>query len=205
MDYTPLWMKISSMGISKRKLSEMTGLSSASVSYLGRKAVRSGTIDRICRALGCGVEDVVRWVPDGTVIERVSTRPARSVPAENDGASENLEKETFSRVQSSKPEKAAKKSSAKVPPKAPPEKYTYAQKEAAYSALGDKSFVPMNAYLTEHDVSYTALRDGTGIDVGTLVSFSSGSKVPSYDEAGRIVRFLECRLSDVCSYTEAST
>lgn len=200
MDYTPLWMKISSMGISKRKLSEMTGLSSASVSYLGRKAVRSGTIDRICRALGCGVEDVVRWVPDGTVVKPVDTRPARSDSGKKDGASENLEKETFSREQSSKPEaKASKKASAK----APPEKYTYAQKEAAYSALGDKSFVPMNAYITEHDVSYTALRNGTGIDVGTLVSFSSGSKVPSYDEAGRIVRFLGCRLSDVCSYTEA--
>lgn len=202
IDYTPLWNLMKERGVSKAMLSQMTGMSKMSISGMSRKDINVSTVDAVCSALGCGIADVCRWVPDGTVIERVSIRPARLDSGKKEGASENLEKETFSREQSSKPEaKAAKKASVK----SPPEKYTYAQKEAAYSALGDKSFVPMNAYITERDVSYTALRDGTGIDVGTLVAFSSGSKVPSYDEAGRIVRFLGCRLSDVCSYTEAST
>lgn len=193
IDYTPLWITIKTKGITKAKLSELCGISKVSLSTLGRKSVRTSTVESICSALGCGIADVCRWVPDGTVIERVPTRPARSDSGNKEGASENLEKETFSRVQKKDAPSVGKR------PKSP-EKYTYSQKEEAYCELEGKSFKPLAAYLTDHDVSFTALRDGTGLDVGTLVAFASGAKVPSYGEAGRIIRFLGCGLGDVCVY-----
>ena len=55
--------------ISLGELSERVGITLANLSILKNnkaKAIRFSTLDAICRALDCKVEDIIEFVPDDT-------------------------------------------------------------------------------------------------------------------------------------------
>ena len=54
--------------MSLNELSEKVGITLANLSILKNnkaKAIRFSTLDAICRALDCRVEDILEYVPDG--------------------------------------------------------------------------------------------------------------------------------------------
>jgi len=52
--------------INQKELAEMTGISPLSINrlYHGADRVRFDTLGRICKALGCGVNELLEYVPD---------------------------------------------------------------------------------------------------------------------------------------------
>ena len=58
--------------MSLNELSEKVGITVANLSVLKNnkaKAIRFSTLDAICRALDCGVEDIIEYVDDETYNE----------------------------------------------------------------------------------------------------------------------------------------
>ena len=58
--------------ISLGELSQKVGITLANLSILKNnkaKAIRFSTLDSICRALDCKIEDILEFVPDGEVSE----------------------------------------------------------------------------------------------------------------------------------------
>lgn len=60
ISYDPLWKTLIDKKINKTTLSAVTGISSATITKMGKNEyVSLGVVERICLALDCNVEDVV--------------------------------------------------------------------------------------------------------------------------------------------------
>lgn len=63
--YRPLWVTLASKELTKKELIEQTGLSTCILSRMkNRQNITTETLDRICNALGCRIEDVMEHIPD---------------------------------------------------------------------------------------------------------------------------------------------
>lgn len=63
--------------MSLNELSERVDITPANLSVLKNnraKAIRFSTLDAICRVLGCGVEDVLEYVPDSEHNDKEETK-----------------------------------------------------------------------------------------------------------------------------------
>lgn len=66
ISYKPLWKLLIDKDLKKKDLCEMAGISPASVTKMGKCGhVTTETLEKICLALDCRVEDIVELVPSG--------------------------------------------------------------------------------------------------------------------------------------------
>lgn len=62
--YTKLWQLLIARGLTREKLRTELRISSATIAKMGRgENVSMDVLDRICKHLGCRLEDVVEHVP----------------------------------------------------------------------------------------------------------------------------------------------
>ena len=65
MNYNKLWKLLIDRGLIKKDLREMAGLSTNVITKMGKNGDVSTVVLRIiCKALNCGLEDIVEIVPD---------------------------------------------------------------------------------------------------------------------------------------------
>ncbi len=65
MDYAKLWKFLIDKGLTKNDLMELTGISSRVVAKLTKnQTVTTDTLVKICRALHCGVADIMEYVAE---------------------------------------------------------------------------------------------------------------------------------------------
>ena len=65
--YKPLWKLLIDREMKKKDLCQVAGISSASVTKMGKGGhVTTETLEKICLALDCSVNDIVEIVPDRT-------------------------------------------------------------------------------------------------------------------------------------------
>lgn len=65
--YKPLWKLLIDREMKKKDLCEIAGISPASVTKMGKGGhVTTETLEKICLALDCSVNDIVEIVPDQT-------------------------------------------------------------------------------------------------------------------------------------------
>lgn len=63
LSYKPLWHTLVDKGIKKSELCEMAGISTTTMAKLGNnKIVTTETLDKICLALGCRIEEIVEVI-----------------------------------------------------------------------------------------------------------------------------------------------
>ncbi len=71
ISYNRLWKLLIDKKIKKMEFKEMTGLGSSSISKLREdKVVSMSTIEKICLALDCNIEDIVEIKKDEESIKR---------------------------------------------------------------------------------------------------------------------------------------
>lgn len=64
INYKPLWKLLIDKDLKKKDLCEMAGISPASVTKMGKCGhVTTQTLEKICLALNCKVEDIMELVP----------------------------------------------------------------------------------------------------------------------------------------------
>lgn len=67
ISYKPLWKLIIDKEMKKKDLCQVAGISPASVTKMGKGGhVTTETLEKICLALDCSVNDIVELVPDRT-------------------------------------------------------------------------------------------------------------------------------------------
>lgn len=60
-----LWNVMLEKGVSTYQLREKCGIDSKTVRRLkANENIETKTLDKLCEALGCGLEDIARYVPD---------------------------------------------------------------------------------------------------------------------------------------------
>ena len=65
ISYKPLWKLLIDREMKKKDLCEVAGISPASVTKMGKGGhVTTETLEKICLALDCSVNDIVELVPD---------------------------------------------------------------------------------------------------------------------------------------------
>ena len=65
ISYNPLWHTLINNGMNKGNLMEKTGISYGTMAFMGKnEPVNLKQIDRICKALNCGISDVIEYIPD---------------------------------------------------------------------------------------------------------------------------------------------
>lgn len=65
ISYNPLWHTLINNGMNKGDLMEKTGISYGTMASMGKnEPVNLKQIDRICKALNCGISDVIEYIPD---------------------------------------------------------------------------------------------------------------------------------------------
>jgi len=65
ISYKPLWKLLIDKDLKKKDLCEMAGISPASVTKMGKCGhVTTETLEKICLALDCRVEDIVELLPE---------------------------------------------------------------------------------------------------------------------------------------------
>ena len=65
INYKPLWKLLIDKDMKKKDLCELAGISPASVTKMGKCGhVTTETLEKICLALDCRVEDIMELVPD---------------------------------------------------------------------------------------------------------------------------------------------
>ncbi|MBR6917103.1 MAG: helix-turn-helix transcriptional regulator [Clostridia bacterium] len=63
--FDKLWITMKEKGISTYKLREECGIDSKTVRRLGaNENVETKTLDRLCSALDCRIEDIAEYIPD---------------------------------------------------------------------------------------------------------------------------------------------
>lgn len=63
--YKKLWKLLIDRDMKKRELCEKAGVSTTSLAKLGKgENVTTDVLIRICRALDCGIDDIMEIVPD---------------------------------------------------------------------------------------------------------------------------------------------
>ena len=64
VSYKPLWKLLIDKDLKKKDLCELAGISPASVTKMGKGGhVTTETLERICLALNCRMEDIMELVP----------------------------------------------------------------------------------------------------------------------------------------------
>ena len=64
INYKPLWKLLIDKDLKKKDLCEIAGISPASITKMGKCGhVTTETLEKICLALNCRVEDIVELVP----------------------------------------------------------------------------------------------------------------------------------------------
>ena len=65
VSYKPLWKLLIDKNLKKKDLCELAGISPASVTKMGKGGhVTTETLEKICLALNCRVEDIMELVPE---------------------------------------------------------------------------------------------------------------------------------------------
>ena len=65
--YKPLWKLLIDREMKKKDLCQVAGISPASVTKMGKGGhVTTETLEKICQALDCSINDIVELVPDRT-------------------------------------------------------------------------------------------------------------------------------------------
>ncbi len=65
LSYTPLWHTLLDKNIKKLELCEIADISTATLAKLGNnKIVTTETLDKICLALNCKIEDIVEVIKE---------------------------------------------------------------------------------------------------------------------------------------------
>ena len=65
INYKPLWKLLIDRDMKKKDLCEMAGISPASVTKMGKCGhVTTETLEKICLALDCKVEDILELLPE---------------------------------------------------------------------------------------------------------------------------------------------
>ena len=68
ISYKPLWKLLIEKEMKKKDLCEVAGISPASVTKMGKGGhVTTETLEKICLALDCSVNDIMELVPDRIV------------------------------------------------------------------------------------------------------------------------------------------
>ena len=63
--YNPLWKVLIDKGYKKTDLRSLTGIGTATLAKLSKNEyVSMEVLDKLCKALDCGLEDIVAYVPD---------------------------------------------------------------------------------------------------------------------------------------------
>ena len=63
--YNRLWKLLIDRGLIKRDLREMAGLSTNVIAKMGKGGdVSTEVLRKICKALDCGIDDIIEIVPD---------------------------------------------------------------------------------------------------------------------------------------------
>lgn len=66
ISYNKLWNKLYGMGIDKKALAELTGVSMRTISRMAENhSVSVSALEKICAALNCGINEIVQMVPEG--------------------------------------------------------------------------------------------------------------------------------------------
>ena len=64
ISYNKLWKRLIDLNLNKTQLREKAGISTNAIAKLGRnEPVSLETIDKICKALGCNIGDVMDILP----------------------------------------------------------------------------------------------------------------------------------------------
>lgn len=72
VSYTRLWKLLIDKGMNRTQLRDSAGISTNAVAKLGRnEAVSMETLEKVCCALDCNIEDVVEFVKNGEVLSNV--------------------------------------------------------------------------------------------------------------------------------------
>lgn len=76
ISYEPLYELLRSRNMTIQEVSLAIGFAKDSLSsrMSRRESISMPSLDRICRYLDCGIEDIFEFVPDGTVVEHKVTR-----------------------------------------------------------------------------------------------------------------------------------
>ena len=70
ISYKPLWKLLIDKDLKKKDICELAGISPASVTKMGKGGhVTTETLEKICLALNCRVEDIMELVPGGQAEE----------------------------------------------------------------------------------------------------------------------------------------
>ena len=69
--YKRLFKLLIDRDMKKKELAQKAGVSIATITKMGKNGavVSSDVLVRICTALGCGVDDIMEIIPDGTTTE----------------------------------------------------------------------------------------------------------------------------------------
>jgi len=63
--FDPLWKTMAEKGFSTYRLREMCGIDSKTVRRLkANENIETKTLDKLCRALDCSIEDVVSYIKE---------------------------------------------------------------------------------------------------------------------------------------------
>lgn len=63
--YNRLWIMLIEKGMKKTDLLKVAGINSSALAKMGKnEPVTMDALAKICRALHCGIEDIVEFVPD---------------------------------------------------------------------------------------------------------------------------------------------
>lgn len=69
VSYSRLWKLLIDKGMNRSQLRDAAGISTNAVAKLGRnESVSMETLEKVCRALDCNIEDVVEFVKNGEVL-----------------------------------------------------------------------------------------------------------------------------------------
>ena len=67
ISYEPLWQTMKRLGATTYTLQVKGGISSSTIRRLkAGQSVSTNTIDMLCKLLGCGLNDVLDFIPDET-------------------------------------------------------------------------------------------------------------------------------------------
>ncbi|MEE3462252.1 MAG: helix-turn-helix transcriptional regulator [Lachnospiraceae bacterium] len=71
MSYNKLWKMMIDKKMTKTELTHLAGISTNAMAKLGRdEDVRVNILEKICAALGCGIEEIMDFIPDSSSDER---------------------------------------------------------------------------------------------------------------------------------------
>jgi len=63
--YNGLWIMLIKKGIKRTELKKLVGLNSTTIAKMGKnEGVTMDSLEKLCRAFHCRIEDIVEYIPD---------------------------------------------------------------------------------------------------------------------------------------------